>query len=95
MRKIKYIFGMLNIYWDVKRIVQPLILMTLLLPFLIFISGDVALPIAMISTVWLISIVVITISWFTHIRPAIKEAEKEIELEKKYEFFLQRFMKDS
>ncbi|PAD70608.1 hypothetical protein CHH83_02055 [Bacillus sp. 7586-K] len=90
--KIKYYYKLLNLYWDIKQISGVMVIATIGLVFATYTLRDL-FPLLLLVTLWSTSSFTILHSWFTRIKPAIKEVEKEIKLEEKYSFMIKRFTK--
>jgi hypothetical protein len=92
MKKMKYIYEMLDIYWNLKRVMKEFTAMSLIM--IIFsIFMKTLFPLVTLLVVFLAVLIQFTHSWFKVIKPTIEEVNKEIELEYKYKFILKRFTK--
>lgn len=92
MNKIKHYYKTISVYWDIKTMIKQLCLFTILLV-LMCIIVDTTLPLFMLIVVWVVPVVIITVSWFSTIKPIVLEVSKEVELEDKYPFMYGRFIK--
>jgi archaellum biogenesis protein FlaJ (TadC family) len=73
--------------------IKPLILMTVCIVIIAIALDAIPFLLATLPVFYIVPAVIMTIDWFARIEPMIKEVKKEIELEEKYSFFINRFDK--
>ena len=90
MNRIKDIYTYINICWNIKEMSKHLIIMTLIIAVMMVAVGETFLLFAL-PVLYIVPTIFITIDWFTRIKPMVEEVKKEVEIERKYPFFLNRF----
>lgn len=92
MKNIKYYYDIISMYWNLKSILTQLPLITVgVLALSLIVTNDFQFALIFIPAIWIIPIVTLTCSWFMYIKPMIKDAEKQAELNNKYYFFRDKF----
>jgi len=83
---------MIDIYLGFKNIARDFAVVPIVC-ILLAITTKTMFPLLLLLMSVLAIIIVVTILWFAQIKPYVKEIEKEIELEDKYPFLLNKFIK--
>lgn len=90
MTKIKYVFRLLSIYWNLKQMAMQLGFITCVIVLFSFLMKDVFVLLILLM-LYGIQFVTFMHSWFYIIKPTDIEVKKELELEAKYSFLYRRF----
>lgn len=90
MRKFKKVILALNVFWDLKELAIRLSIAGLAITLFSIIMKEPFFMTAFLG-VLIVMFITLTLTWFKDVKPLIEEAEKEMELESKYEWMLNRF----